>query len=521
MTVADDIAAAAKVLEDNLGRNEPFSIGEYTDSADRDDVFVSAVRRLVLEYSAGAADDFEGSVGKMKALMDLVLLYRASADDISVHIHVHDFFELVFQLNTIDWCKSFWSYMDERKTDICNDLQGNKWPGSTLIRVCNALLRRTSKNRDASFTATVLIYLASAFPLSEKSALNTAGKFNTDNKTFYDQSAADKNYQLFWRLQEHLNNVPSIVENRDSLATFKVDIGKVLDMFQSMPVLQTGTESTSRYIDMSGSDMYMPKWLTSPALFEIELQDVEFRRAFYIQLAIVLDSLLQLGPERRVNLQSRRGFYGVELSDTETNMFQNLLRRVLGDRDGNVPPMPGLTTEYAQHIYELLDDDSHWTIWKMAGCPPFSFDCAILDASAVAEVDTALKALCVLKKPYMAQLGTPALSKIWRTRTGLENIKISETPSAKPDPVAYFERWDTAIKGDGFNEWANDEEKESSRNDAELNAWLALRAARLSGTIENYDLSNIDKLTYIDEPAETVEPEHGFEVALGPRHTVV
>lgn len=58
-----------------------------------------------------------------------------------------------------------------------------------LLRICNGLLRRLSKARagEAELGGRVLLYLAAAYPLSERSAVNVTGKANTGNVTTFEE----------------------------------------------------------------------------------------------------------------------------------------------------------------------------------------------------------------------------------------------------------------------------------------------------------------------------------------------
>uniref|UniRef100_A0A0M3HLT3 PEROXIDASE_4 domain-containing protein n=1 Tax=Ascaris lumbricoides TaxID=6252 RepID=A0A0M3HLT3_ASCLU len=55
-----------------------------------------------------------------------------------------------------------------------------------VLRMCNDLLKRLSRTVDTSFCGRILVLLARALPLCEKSGLNLVSHFNVDNVTKFD-----------------------------------------------------------------------------------------------------------------------------------------------------------------------------------------------------------------------------------------------------------------------------------------------------------------------------------------------
>lgn len=52
--------------------------------------------------------------------------------------------------------------------------------GLVLLRMCNELLRRLSKEINTVFCGRILMFLANTFPLGERSGVNLRGDFNND-----------------------------------------------------------------------------------------------------------------------------------------------------------------------------------------------------------------------------------------------------------------------------------------------------------------------------------------------------
>lgn len=55
-----------------------------------------------------------------------------------------------------------------------------------ILRMCNDLLKRLSRTVDTIFCGRILVLLAHALPLCEKSGLNLVSHFNLENITKYD-----------------------------------------------------------------------------------------------------------------------------------------------------------------------------------------------------------------------------------------------------------------------------------------------------------------------------------------------
>lgn len=55
-----------------------------------------------------------------------------------------------------------------------------------MLKTCNSLLRKLSKSCDTEFCGRILLFLATIYPISERSALNVMGKVNVGNMTYFE-----------------------------------------------------------------------------------------------------------------------------------------------------------------------------------------------------------------------------------------------------------------------------------------------------------------------------------------------
>jgi hypothetical protein len=62
-----------------------------------------------------------------------------------------------------------------------------------ILKACNTLLRRLSRSCNPEFCGRVLMFLAAIYPISERSAVNFAGKINTANVTDYEDEKTFQN----------------------------------------------------------------------------------------------------------------------------------------------------------------------------------------------------------------------------------------------------------------------------------------------------------------------------------------
>ena len=159
-----------------------------------------------------------------------------------------------------------------------------------LLRVCNELLRRFSKTRDALYCGRIRLLLANVFPLSERSGLNLKGSFNTENVTEWDREATDDFYVSFWRCQEFFSNPPYALtdENNFSDVTKLLDkvldrLGAVVDERSKFKVSESGDSQENE-----DGDIYFAKFLTSPTLLNLQMEDALFQKTFLLQVLLFL-----------------------------------------------------------------------------------------------------------------------------------------------------------------------------------------------------------------------------------------
>lgn len=71
-----------------------------------------------------------------------------------------------------------------------------KGKGLVLLRMCNELLRRLSKEINTVFCGRILMFLANSFPVGERSGVNLRGDFNTNVIHFDTDEEVDADVTL-------------------------------------------------------------------------------------------------------------------------------------------------------------------------------------------------------------------------------------------------------------------------------------------------------------------------------------
>lgn len=187
---------------------------EFTGAKDdRKSILDQAFRDILLT-------DIIEETSRIEALLSLSI--AACRADIATPIIPSLLLSDVFDAVTLDQCEALFAFVESNvsvwKEPIFFDANKNN-----LLRLCNDLLKRFSRAQNTVFCGRILLFLATFFPLSERSGLNIISEFNLENLTEFDtdstmgdlsnpeventQVKIDFNlYSKFWRLQDFFRN---------------------------------------------------------------------------------------------------------------------------------------------------------------------------------------------------------------------------------------------------------------------------------------------------------------------------
>ncbi|KAJ4777437.1 THO complex subunit 1 [Rhynchospora pubera] len=295
--------------------------------------------------------------GQIPNLLDIVL-YLCERGHVEGGV-IFQLLEDLTEMSTIKDCKEVFAYI-ESKQDVLGKQELFSRGKLVMLRTCNQLLRRLSKANDVVFCGRILMFLAHFFPLSERSALNIKGVFNTSNETKYEKEAPDgvpidfKFYKTLWNLQEHFSNPAETTLTQPKWQKFAGNLAVVLDTFEAQPL--TEDEGKANNLEQEEEAAFSIKYLTSSNLMGLELKDPSFRRHILLQCLILFDYLKAPGKSEKDSPP--------ESMKEEIKSCEERVKRLL-----EIIPPKG--KEFLQSVEHILEREKNWVWWKRDGCLPF------------------------------------------------------------------------------------------------------------------------------------------------------
>ncbi|KAF0932849.1 hypothetical protein E2562_012173 [Oryza meyeriana var. granulata] len=272
---------------------------------------------------------------------------------------VFQLLEDLTEMSTINDCKDVFGYI-ESKQDVLGKQELFGRGKLVMLRTCNQLLRRLSKANDVVFCGRIIMFLAHFFPLSERSALNIKGVFNTSNETRYEKDATDgisvdfNFYKTLWSLQEHFSNPALTAANLTKWQKFASNLTVVLSTFEAQPL--SDDDGKLNNLDQEEDAAFNIKYLTSSKLMGLELKDPSFRRHILVQCLIFFDFLKAPG---KTDKEGPNGSMKEEIDSCEERVKKLL----------EIIPPKG--KEFLQSIEHILEREKNWVWWKRDGCLAF------------------------------------------------------------------------------------------------------------------------------------------------------
>ncbi|ORY79821.1 THO complex subunit 1 transcription elongation factor-domain-containing protein [Protomyces lactucae-debilis] len=432
----------------------------------------SHVRDVIFNVSEAGFKNDEGvdqTVAKLQTILEESVKYAEAgrvATDFPVQV-----LEDLFETQSIRGCEMLFEYMEEHKQMVIRHMG----KGSTLLRFCNELLRRLSNFEDTVFCGRILVFLSAVFPLSERSAVNLRGEFNTDNVTIYekDDEALENPtfYAVFWSLQGYFCNpsallVPgklnAFLSSMDlTMATFD----KLLEPFRESDY--TATKSADTH------DFFTPKFLTSRELLDLELSDITFRKHICTQALIVIGFLFSFSADIPITNKSFQSTFALQKEDAERlTALQDRVRKYILALPAGI--------KFLASVDALMKSDQQWLKWKSISCPPYAKPA--LEEARIQSAPAKLSTLTALPKPYRYTVGNANLTKLWQD-AGLWSPDELKTYASRSLPqvedyalkISKLEERLAAIQG-------IDEQSEAARTQLReqiaTQSWLALRSSR-------------------------------------------
>lgn len=354
----------------------------------------------IMQYGQ-SIDDEEAIQSQIPRLLDIVL-HLCEKEHVEGGM-IFQLLEDLTEMSTMRNCKDIFAYI-ESKQDILGKQELFARGKLVMLRTCNQLLRRLSKANDVVFCGRILMFLAHFFPLSERSAVNIKGVFNTSNETKYEKDAPEgisidfNFYKTFWSLQEHFCNPASISLAPTKWQKFTSNLMVVLNTFEAQPL--SDEEGNANNLEEEAATFSI-KYLTSSKLMGLELKDPSFRRHILVQCLILFDYLKAPGKNDK-DLPS-------DSMKEEIKSCEERVKKLL-----EMTPPKG--KEFLHNIEHILEREKNWVWWKRDGCPPFERQ--PIEKKAVQ--DGAKK-----RRPRW-RMGNKELSQLWKW--------ADQNPNALTDP---------------------------------------------------------------------------------------
>jgi THO complex subunit 1 len=314
--------------------------------------------KSVMQYGPVEGPDDDGN-GLLTRLLDIVL-YLCEKGNVEGGM-IFQLLEDLTEVSTIRDCKEVFGYIEGKQETLGKSELFSRGK-LVMLRTCNQLLRRLSKTNDVVFCGRILMFLAHFFPLSERSAVNIKGVFNTSNETKYEKESPGDGvaigftfYKTFWSLQEYFFSPTTLTHNNPSKwQTFSSNLGAVLEAFEVQPL---GEEDEILSPDGDDDDSsFNIKYLTSSNLMSLELKDPGFRRHVLVQCLIIFDYLKSPGKAEKDGPR--------EVIREELKVHEDCVKKLL-----RITPPKG--REFLASIDHILQRDKNWVLWKRDGCAPF------------------------------------------------------------------------------------------------------------------------------------------------------
>ena len=225
--------------------------------------------------------------------------------------------DVAFDMFSIEECSEAWSIMEKRQNVLSQPLfMGEEGKNSLsklkLLQLCNRILHRCSQQLDTRFSGRILMFLASACPLSERSGVNVAGAFNEENVTEFEKPDDESgggdvdevgkkkmtkmdvdeeqepqllNYRLyrnFWKVQQYFADPHESLKSVEDWKTMLQSLEDVLETFENVNLSNRKVQRVQNQCS---------KYLTKRSLLRLQVNDPVMRRNVLLQVLFMLQYL--------------------------------------------------------------------------------------------------------------------------------------------------------------------------------------------------------------------------------------
>ncbi|KAK2156521.1 hypothetical protein LSH36_211g02046 [Paralvinella palmiformis] len=313
---------------------------------DKDELSVHKLEECFTDQAASSGEKKAALDQAFRDVVKHIIKDRELTSPSILFILLQDIFDCI----TLEKCEEMFTYLEGRVAMWQSETYYNAGK-NYLLRMCNDLLRRLSRSKNTVFCGRIQLFLASLFPLSEKSGLNLMSQFNLDNITLFNTKPED--YERIRR--------QSIEDKDDSM---EVEEGETDDQPSSIPIdynLYRKIWSLQDYFRKPGQCYDKSAWKCFTSLLDLELSDTNFRRNMLIQMLITFQYL-----QAHVKFKSTSQV----LSEDQTTWIKLITERVMTVLRETPPD----GDKFADTVEHVLVREENWNNWKNDGCPSFIKD---------------------------------------------------------------------------------------------------------------------------------------------------
>ncbi|ORX59995.1 hypothetical protein BCR36DRAFT_579443 [Piromyces finnis] len=375
--------------------------------------------------------------------------------------------EDILEVVIIDESEKIFDYLEDRVDRLTVNMLPTKGKGLILLRFCNELLRRVSKTENTVLCGKILMFLASVFPLTERSGVNLRGDFDSDNKTDFENKKSigtiDINsekyfYELFWNTQKYLN-YPLLIFQKKEFDIFEKSINKILSELKKIDSLgRRDSDGFNKHKKTKSShenntanevfNFFYSKYLTGKNIFELELSDPYFRKQILVQIFIVLQFLSSLSPKEKQNMQNHLTKMGKQIIQNKSIQYQYTLT------DEQVKWVKN-SKDLVQNLLEVIEPGGHGFIktikyilkheknmvkWKAESCKSYEKQAAQLQNKMKRQKTTNIPI-----PQFNSDISNPVLKALFKESTENDLTSLSD---ASRNVVPTIENYLEPLKDD-------------------------------------------------------------------------
>ena len=304
------------------------------------------------------SEEVEESWQKIEVLLDATLLLferEKVASDLFLHL-----LEDLAEEASLTLCEKLFQYVERKQPGVLA-VSRNRL---LLLKTCNKLLKRLSREDNPGMCGRLLILLAKLLPLSERSGVNLPGIFDTENTTDYmelKEGAKDESgkeidvglYNSMWKVQALLSNPPVVLETEKNWGEFQSSLKKVLGAFD-----ETSMKHDKQDLSTNLYNFQSLKYSTSPNLLTLQLHDATFKCEYLLQVMMVLNQLKIEYPLKSTLHQSQAD------KVQKQKQLQELLKLETAVKESLKRFVPEDTFTL---ISTFIQREKQWILWKKVG----------------------------------------------------------------------------------------------------------------------------------------------------------